>query len=155
MNPQAIIDAQNGPTPVLPNTSMVLILSNCKVASGLAHATTMSPPIPTAYLVCQLYLCHNPGKMRKEYDLELINIHLALPGHFDSANAIQWVYEVFQCGEVIRLGVMVHHVVAGNSELIKMYEEWLHRVKWEIILWAMRKVLDEVGPLLPESMDLA
>ncbi|KAI6115790.1 hypothetical protein EV401DRAFT_50019 [Pisolithus croceorrhizus] len=72
VNLQAFIDAQN--TPVLPNTSMVVILSNCKDAWGLAHATTMSPPIPAAYLACQLYLCHNPGKMREAYDLELARI---------------------------------------------------------------------------------
>ncbi|KAI6104454.1 formyl transferase [Pisolithus croceorrhizus] len=178
-NLQALIDAQN--TPVLPNTSMVLVLSNRKVACGLARATTASPPIPTAYLACQPYT-------REDYDLELarivlwakpdlvvlagwmhisglhrsypqINIHLALPGRFGGANAIQRA-----------LGVMVHRVVAEvdmgeplivrevpieKGESIKMYEERLHRVEWEIILQATKKVPDKVRPLLPESMDLA
>ncbi|KAI6112608.1 formyl transferase [Pisolithus sp. B1] len=195
-NLQALIDAQN--TPVLPNTSMVLVLSNRKVACGLARATTASPPIPTAYLACQPYT-------REDYDLELarivlwakpdlvvlagwmhivsrfwrflggprgsmtrsglhrsypqINIHLALPGRFDGANAIQRA-----------LGVMVRRVVAEvdmgeplivrevpieKGESIKMYEERLHRVEWEIILQATKKVPDKVRPLLPESMDLA
>ncbi|KAI6112658.1 formyl transferase [Pisolithus sp. B1] len=197
-NLQALIDAQN--TPVLPNTSMVLVLSNRKVACGLARATTASPPIPTAYLACQPYVRHNPGKTREDYDLELarivlwakpdlsflevlrgspriddegqgpgetnsnddespINIHLALPGRFDGANAIQRA-----------LGVMVRRVVAEvdmgeplivrevpieKGESIKMYEERLHRVEWEIILQATKKVPDKVRPLLPESMDLA
>ncbi|KAI6109053.1 hypothetical protein EDD16DRAFT_1616397 [Pisolithus croceorrhizus] len=89
---------------------------------------------------------------------------------FDGANAIQRGYEAFQRGEVERLGVMVHRVVAEvdmgeplivrevpieKGESIKMYEERLHRVEWETTLQATRKVPDKVRPLLPESMDLA
>ncbi|KAI6108279.1 formyl transferase [Pisolithus sp. B1] len=199
-NLQTLIDAPN--TPVLPNSSMVPVLSNRKVAGGLARATTASPPIPMAYLACQ--------SRRGDYDLELarivlwakpdlvvlagwmdivsesflevlresslrrsysqINIHLALPGQFDGADAIQRGYEAFQRGEVDRLGVMVHRVVAEvdmgeplivrevpveKGESIQVYEERLHRVEQEIILQATRKVPDKVRPLLPESMDLA
>ncbi|KAI6124755.1 formyl transferase-domain-containing protein [Pisolithus croceorrhizus] len=226
-NLQALIDAQN--TPALPDTSIVLVLSNRKAAHGLVRASTASPPIPTAYLALQPYLRHNPGKTREDYDLELarivlraqpdvvvlagwmhivselflealrgsqriedesqgpgeknsnddenpvsispipvINIHPALPGQFDGANAIQRGYEAFQRGEVDRLGVMVHRVVAEvdrgeplivrevpieKGESIEVYEEQLHRVEWEIIVQATRKVLDEVKPLPPEGID--
>ncbi|KAI6106363.1 hypothetical protein EV401DRAFT_2009849, partial [Pisolithus croceorrhizus] len=74
MNLQTLIDAPN--MPILPNSSMVPILSNHTVTGGLAHATTASPPIPVAYLACQLYLCHNSGKTREDYDLELARIVL-------------------------------------------------------------------------------
>lgn len=220
-NLQALIDAQN--TPALPNTSIVLVLSNRKAAHGLVRATSASPPIPTAYLALQPYLRQNPGKTREDYDLELarivvrakpdvvvlagwmhivsesflevlrghhkiedesrtlgdsdndenpistgpipvINIHPALPGQFDGANAIQRGYEAFQRGEVDRLGVMVHRVVAEvdrgeplivreipieKGESIEVYEERLHSVEWEIIVQATRRVLDEVKPMPP------
>ncbi|KAI5985645.1 formyl transferase [Pisolithus albus] len=215
-NLQALIDAQN--TPALPNTSIVLVLSNRKAAHGLVRATSASPPIPTAYLALQPYLRHNPGKTREDYDLELarivvrakpdvvvlagwmhivsesflevlrghhkideddenpvstgpipvINIHPALPGQFDGANAIQRGYEAFQRGEVDRLGVMVHRVVAEvdrgeplivrevpieKGESIEVYEERLHRVEWEIIVQATKRVLDEVKPMPPPEGD--
>ncbi|KAI6106887.1 formyl transferase [Pisolithus croceorrhizus] len=162
-NLQALIDAQN--TPVLPNTSMVLVLSDRKVACGLARATTASPPIPTAYLACQQYLRHNLGKTREDYDLELARIVLWTKP--DVVVLAGWMHIR---GEVERLGVMVHRVVAEvdmgeplivrevpieKGESIKMYEERLHRVEWETTLQATRKVPDKVRPLLPESMDLA
>ncbi|KAI6147555.1 phosphoribosylglycinamide formyltransferase [Pisolithus thermaeus] len=165
---------------------MVLVLSDRKVACGLARATTASPPIPTAYLACQQYLRHNLGKTREDYDLELARIVLWTKP--DVVVLAGWMHIVShfwrflggprgsmkrvkdQRGEVERLGVMVHRVVAEvdmgeplivrevpieKGESIKMYEERLHRVEWETTLQATRKVPDKVRPLLPESMDLA
>ncbi|KAI6114162.1 hypothetical protein F5141DRAFT_1187792 [Pisolithus sp. B1] len=166
-NLQALIDAQN--TPVLPNTSMVLVLSDRKVACGLARATTASPPIPTAYLACQQYLRHNLGKTREDYDLELARIDVVvLAGWMHIVSHFRKVLRgsqrigdegqgpAFQRGEVERLDVMVHRVVAESpiekGESIKMYEERLHRVEWETTLQATRKVPDKVRPLLPDSM---
>ncbi|KAI6132556.1 phosphoribosylglycinamide formyltransferase [Pisolithus croceorrhizus] len=218
-NLQALIDAQN--THALPNTFIVLALSNCGAAQGLVRATIASPPIPTAYLALQLYSRHNPGKTRVDYDLELarivlwakpdvvvlagwmhivsesflkvlresqriddedqgpgetnsnddespvstgpipvVNIHPALPGQFDA----------FQGGVVDRLGVMVHRVIAEvdrgeplivrevpieKGESIEEYEERLHRIEWEIIVQATRKVPNEIRPLPPEGIDFA
>ncbi|KAI6008438.1 formyl transferase [Pisolithus marmoratus] len=97
--------------------------------------------------------------------IPVINIHPALPGQFDGANAIQRGYEAFQRGEVDRLGVMVHRVIAevdrgeslvvrevpiGKGESIETYEERLHKVEWEIIVQATRMVLDEVKPVPQE-----
>ena len=48
--------------------------------------------------------CHFP--------IPIINLHPALPGEFDGANAIGRAYEAFQAGEIKRTGVMVHKVVA-------------------------------------------
>ncbi|KAG1725706.1 phosphoribosylglycinamide formyltransferase [Suillus paluster] len=71
-NLQALIDAQN--TLLLPNTHIVLVLSNRKNARGLIRASTASPPIPTAYLGLQPFLKSNPGKTRDDYDLEVARI---------------------------------------------------------------------------------
>jgi phosphoribosylglycinamide formyltransferase len=40
-----------------------------------------------------------------------INLHPALPGAFDGANAIGRAYEAYQRGETTKTGVMVHRVV--------------------------------------------
>jgi phosphoribosylglycinamide formyltransferase len=65
-NLQALIDAQG--TAALPDTSIVLVLSNRKAAYGLTRAKTSDPPIPTAYLALQPFLKSNPGKTRGDYD---------------------------------------------------------------------------------------
>lgn len=102
--------------------------------------------------------------------IPVINIHPALPGQFDGANAIQRGYEAFQRGEVDKLGVMVHRVVAEvdrgeplivrevpieKGEPLEVYEERLHRVEWEIIVQATKRVLDEVKPLPLEGTENA
>ncbi|KAE9397261.1 phosphoribosylglycinamide formyltransferase [Gymnopus androsaceus JB14] len=69
-NLQALIDAR------LPDTSIVLVLSNRKAAYGLIRAQQSNPPIPTAYLALQPYLKTNPGKTRDDYDAEVARIVL-------------------------------------------------------------------------------
>jgi len=93
--------------------------------------------------------------------IPVINLHPALPGAFDGANAIQRAYEAFQRGEITHSGVMAHRVVKevdrgepvivkevemNKGETIEAFEERLHKVEWEIIVQATRKVLDEVEP---------
>ncbi|KAG2135185.1 phosphoribosylglycinamide formyltransferase [Suillus bovinus] len=73
-NLQALIDAQN--TPSLPNTRIVIVLSNRKNARGLIRASTASPPIPTAYLGLQPFIKSNPGKTREDYDGEVARVVL-------------------------------------------------------------------------------
>jgi len=202
-----LIDARN--TVALPNTNIVLVVSNRKAAYGITRALNADPPIPTAYLSLQTYLKNNPGKTRKDYDVEIarlviekkphlvvlagwmhimsegfldilsghtaveggqpvenpipvINLHPALPGAFDGANAIERAYEAFQKGEIRCSGAMVHRVIKevdrGNpvvvreveikeGEPIEAFEERLHKTEWEIIVQATAKVLDEVCPV--------
>lgn len=73
-NLQALIDAQN--TPALPNTRIVLVLSNRKAAGGLVRAASASPPIPTAHLALQPYLKAHPDHSRADYDAEVARIVL-------------------------------------------------------------------------------
>lgn len=184
-NLQALIDAQ------IPNTDIVLVLSNRKNAYGLVRATDAS--IPTAYLALQPYLKTNPDKTRDDYDREVakmvldvnpdlvvlagwmhifgegflepleargvpaINLHPALPGAFDGANALERAYEAFQRGEVGGTGVMVHRVVKDvdrgapvivrdvridPGESLEHVAARVHAVEHEIIVEAVRRVLD-------------
>lgn len=48
----------------------------------------------------------------QHFPIPCINLHPALPGAFDGANAIGRAYEAFERGEISKTGVMVHRVVA-------------------------------------------
>jgi len=101
-------------------------------------------------------------------EIPVINVHPALPGQFDGANAMVRGFEAFQRGEVDRLGVMVHRVIAEvdrgapvivrevevskGEDLEAGYEPRMHRVEWEIIVEGTKMVLDEVKPL---SVDIS
>lgn len=102
------------------------------------------------------------GEEKPKDPITVINLHPALPGAFDGANAIERVYDAFQKGEVDRAGVMVHRVVKEvdrgepvlvkeveikSGEPIETFEERLHKTEWEIIVEATGKVLDEVAPI--------
>ncbi|EGN95783.1 hypothetical protein SERLA73DRAFT_162525 [Serpula lacrymans var. lacrymans S7.3] len=91
--------------------------------------------------------------------IRVINLHPALPGAFDGANAIERAYEAFQKGEIAASGVMVHRVVREvdrgepvmvrevemkEGEPIDAFEDRLHRIEWEIIVQGTKKMLDEV-----------
>jgi phosphoribosylglycinamide formyltransferase len=92
--------------------------------------------------------------------IPVINLHPALPGQFDGANAIERAFEAFQRGEITHSGAMVHRVVKDvdrgepvivreipfvKSESIEEYEARLHEVEHEIIVEGTRKVLEESG----------
>jgi len=103
------------------------------------------------------------GERRVTRDIPVINIHPALPGQFDGANAMERGFEAFQRGEVDRLGVMVHRVIAEvdrgapvvvrevevhkGEDLKNDYEPRMHRTEWEVIVEATKLVLDDVRPI--------
>jgi phosphoribosylaminoimidazole-succinocarboxamide synthase len=47
----------------------------------------------------------------KDNEINLINLHPALPGHFPGINAIERAFEAYQNNEIKETGLMVHHVV--------------------------------------------
>ncbi len=78
------------------------------------------------------------------FPIPIINLHPALPGAFDGANAIGRAYEAAQRGEIKNTGVMVHKVVkevdAGqpllvrevecvNGETLEQLETRIHQVR--------------------------
>ncbi|KAH0826864.1 phosphoribosylglycinamide formyltransferase [Lanmaoa asiatica] len=103
------------------------------------------------------------GELRVTHEIPVINIHPALPGQFDGANAMERGFEAFQRGEVDTLGVMVHRVIAEvdrgmpvivrgveahkGEDLKNDYEPRMHRTEWEVIVEATKLVLDEVRPI--------
>jgi phosphoribosylglycinamide formyltransferase len=91
--------------------------------------------------------------------IPVINLHPALPGAFDGANAIERAYDAFQKGEVTRTGVMVHRVVKDvdrgeplvvkevpleKGDSLEAFEERLHGIEHEIIVQAAAMVLNEI-----------
>ena len=45
-------------------------------------------------------------------NLPIINLHPALPGQFDGANAIARAWDAYQKGEIAATGVMIHYVIS-------------------------------------------
>lgn len=98
--------------------------------------------------------------MKARKPIPVINLHPALPGAFDGANAIERAYEAFQKGEIEKTGVMVHRVIKEvdrgepvivreiqmeKGESLEELEERLHKVEWEIIVQGAAKILEEEG----------
>ncbi|KAK8865842.1 hypothetical protein IAR55_000990 [Kwoniella newhampshirensis] len=96
----------------------------------------------------------------QHFPIPIINLHPALPGAFDGANAIGRALEAFQKGEVKNTGVMVHRVVAevdrGEPLLVREVEikaedtlegleARIHQVEHEIIVDGARVVLEELN----------
>jgi phosphoribosylglycinamide formyltransferase len=95
------------------------------------------------------------------FPIPVINLHPALPGQFDGANAIDRAWGAFHAPnspEITKTGVMVHRVVrqvdAGEPIIVEevpfvteetkeQFEERLHRVEWKIIVQATEKILKE------------
>jgi len=136
-NLQAIIEATESGR--LPDTAVVVVVSNRKAAYGLQRAKAHG--ISTIYHPLGPY--RRDGRSRQEYDADLaeklrpyradlvvlagwmhvftmaflrhypgrvLNIHPALPGTFPGTQAIERAYQAFRRGEIDHTGVMVHLV---------------------------------------------
>ena len=81
--------------------------------------------------------------------MPIINLHPALPGQFNGANAIGRAFEAFQKEEITGTGVMIHHVIsevdAGKPIVVKEVqikkgeseddlETRIHEVEWKAIV---------------------
>ncbi|KAG8701577.1 hypothetical protein FRC09_005276 [Ceratobasidium sp. 395] len=90
--------------------------------------------------------------------IPVINLHPALPGAFDGANALQRAFDAFQRGEIAHTGVMVHRVVKevdrGEPLLTRVVEikkedtladleTRVHEVEHDLLVEATIKVLNE------------
>lgn len=99
------------------------------------------------------------GEVKPRKPVPVINLHPALPGAFDGANAIERAYEAFQKGEITHSGIMIHRVVKEvdrgeplivrevkieKGESIEEYKERVHKIEHEIIVQAAKIVLDEM-----------
>ena len=90
----------------------------------------------------------------------IINLHPALPGAFDGANAIARAHASFERGEIDKTGVMVHRVVREvdrgeplvvreipfvHGESLEALESRVHAAEWEVIVKATAIALDEAA----------
>jgi phosphoribosylglycinamide formyltransferase len=88
------------------------------ILDGTADLPTPSPHAPPQSQFDGLPPAHFP--------IPIINLHPALPGAFDGANAIGRAHEAAARGEIKNTGVMVHKVVkevdAGEPLLVREVE---------------------------------
>jgi formyltetrahydrofolate-dependent phosphoribosylglycinamide formyltransferase len=176
-NLQALIDA---------NFDIKLVVSNRKAAYGLTRAAVAGIPVllhqlkpytdqaksrqvydsdladkilnavPGVKLVVLAGWMHILSKCFLDKFSNVINLHPALPGAFDGANAIKRSFEAFRRGEITSAGVMVHRVIpeVDRGEVIvsikveilekdsmEDLEERIHLVEHEIIVEAVRRIL--------------
>ncbi|RPB01071.1 phosphoribosylglycinamide formyltransferase [Choiromyces venosus 120613-1] len=97
-------------------------------------------------------------KPLKEAGVDIINLHPALPGQFDGANAIDRAYEAFQRGEITKTGIMIHHVITAvdrgapiivreiemiKGESLEDLENRIHAVEHIEIVNGTRMALEE------------
>jgi formyltetrahydrofolate-dependent phosphoribosylglycinamide formyltransferase len=95
----------------------------------------------------------------------IINLHPALPGAFDGAQAIERAFAAFQRGDIRSTGVMVHEVVAevdrGSPVLVRevpierddtlaSLEEKIHVLEHRLIVEGTRAMLDR-PPVVPQT----
>lgn len=89
--------------------------------------------------------------------IPVINLHPALPGQFDGANAIERAYEAYTRGEITKSGAMIHRVIKDvdrgeaivvkeiafiQGESLEDYAARLHAVEHLIIVQATKIMLD-------------
>ena len=95
-------------------------------------------------------------ELRAAKPIPVINLHPALPGAFDGANAIERAFEAYKNGEITKSGAMVHRVIKevdrgeplvvreiafNEDDTMEKFEERLHSAEWEIIVEATAKAL--------------
>lgn len=90
--------------------------------------------------------------------IKIINLHPALPGEFDGANAIGRAYAEMKAGRLSRTGIMAHYVIAEvdrgepiltqeikyEGEDLEALEEKMHKEEHGIIVRATAKVAGEI-----------
>lgn len=91
-----------------------------------------------------------------QFPRQMINLHPALPGQFNGANAIERAFEAYQRGEVSGSGCMVHYVIPAVDEgpviaqrelpfnpddTLESYSARLHEAEHELIVEAVGRSL--------------
>jgi len=90
--------------------------------------------------------------------VDIINLHPALPGEFDGANAIARAYDKWVRREIHRTGIMVHRVISEvdrgeplvirevdfrEGETLQDLEARMHEMEHEVIVEGARIALEE------------
>ncbi|KAI9717544.1 MAG: hypothetical protein M1812_004685 [Candelaria pacifica] len=97
----------------------------------------------------------------KAANVPVINLHPALPGQYNGANAIQRAYADFQAGNLVgnKTGVMIHHVIAqvdmgepiltkevliAEGESLVDLETRIHKDEWKAIVEGTRTAIERL-----------
>ena len=93
--------------------------------------------------------------------VQVINLHPALPGQYDGTEAVSRAHNAWLQGRITQTGVMIHKVIAevdqgtpiiveeipfvkGEDEDVERFEQKLHSVEWRLIVQATAIVLSEI-----------
>lgn len=149
----AFLDILNGTTP--PPAAPALpppTKSDVETAAAPHHAPAdqLLPPVREL----------PPPPPHQHFPIPCINLHPALPGAFDGANAIPRAFEAFEKGEISKTGAMVHRVIKevdrGEPLVVREIEmkkgdtcadveARIHSVEHEIIVEGTRRILAELA----------
>lgn len=185
-NLQALIDATH--SGVL-RATIVLVISNKKAAYGLQRAAAASIPTivfplkpykdsgrtrveydvdlaariqedaPDLIVLAGWMHILSP-EFLEWFPRTVMNLHPALPGEFDGADAIGRAYQAFKEGKITRTGVMVHKVIADvdkgevilkeevpirEEDGLEDLEKRIHEVEHRLIVAGAQKFLDELA----------
>ncbi|KAK1139262.1 Bifunctional purine biosynthetic protein ADE5,7 [Aspergillus melleus] len=97
----------------------------------------------------------------EEAKLRIINLHPALPGAFNGANAIERAHAAWLEGKIDKTGVMIHNVISevdmgkpilvreipfvkGEDEDLEKFEEKVHRIEWGVVIEGVQLTIKEI-----------
>jgi phosphoribosylglycinamide formyltransferase len=144
-----------------PDTEAGVKAARAQYDAELAQKILTHVPSPDLVVCAGWMHILSPGFIRAlaSANVPIINLHPALPGQFDGANAIGRAYEAFQKGQISKTGVMIHYVIdevdAGTPVMVREVEiksgesqddleERIHQTEWKIIVEATGKVLADL-----------
>ncbi|KAL4807103.1 formyl transferase [Aspergillus unguis] len=93
--------------------------------------------------------------------LRIINLHPALPGQFNGANAIERAHQAWLDGKIEKTGVMIHNVISevdmgkpilvreipfakGVDEDLHTFEQKVHEIEWGVVIEGLQKTIEEI-----------
>ncbi|PYH62329.1 uncharacterized protein BO96DRAFT_325277 [Aspergillus niger CBS 101883] len=97
----------------------------------------------------------------EEAKINIINLHPALPGAFNGANAIERAHAAWLEGKIDKTGVMIHKVISevdmgqpilvreipfvkGEDEDLHRFEQKVHEVEWGVVIEGVKLTIQEV-----------
>jgi len=96
--------------------------------------------------------------------VKIINLHPALPGAFNGANALERAQAAWREGKIDKTGVMIHNVISevdmgkpilvkeipfitGVDEDLDAFKQRVHEIEWGVVIEGIRIAVDEVKAL--------
>ena len=122
--------------------------------------TSNEPAIDLVVCAGWMHILSDPFiRALEKANVKIINLHPALPGKFNGANAIRRAWEAYQRGEIAETGLMIHHVIGEvdmgepivvqeidcrSGEPEEELEERMHKEEWKLIVDGTRKVVEQI-----------